>query len=228
VIPKWDTGKIKDQGDAFLLESIAFDDPVRSTMEKALRTGQIDFAQLNFSNDQLIAICDKRAAMRAAQLEQGLKPTVGRCPESNDTLGALKQYLFRSRDSVYGEHLKMIDDTLTKSKLTDRPFKVFVYSHTHRADPGFRPLSNTEWNPIVVNTGAWQRVITTEQLERYIEQHKLGAVEVLPKISPEKLPECYSAIIVKPYSDTPEPILQYWTKDKDWELSSKCNDIPKD
>jgi hypothetical protein len=225
VTPKWDILRVRQQGNTFLLESIRTGDPLRATLENAIKTGQISFGKMEFTEAQINAICDKRAVIHKAQTESGMKPTIARCPESEATLGAIAQYLFRSRDSVYGDHLTMTYELLRKSKKADQAFKVFVYSHTHRAEAGFRPLSNTqpEWDPIVVNTGAWQRVITTEQLDAHIERHKLSEGEVLPTFGPENLPECYAAIVIKPYSDTPVPVLQYWTRDKDWQFAQQCS-----
>ena len=108
---------------------------------------------------------------------------------------------------------------------TDRPFDIFVYSHTHRAQ--YFPLEkvNDYWKPQVVNTGAWQRVISPEQLEKQKRKENLADKDVLREFVPEKLPACYSTVLVEPYTGRPTAQLQYWRRIQhaQWGLAETCD-----
>ena len=78
----------------------------------------------------------------------------------------------------------------------------------------------------MVNTGAWQRVVTREGLDVIKKQR--GLVEdasVLPALHPEHLPLCYSFIMVRSYDDhsKPVPLLRYWRKTGEtWSIADQC------
>ena len=137
--------------------------------------------------------------------------------------------MFRSRNAVYGEHLKNTYKLLKQTGKTQRHFNYFIYGHTHRRDPGFHPLENGNWDPVVMNSGAWQRVVESEQLEQIIKAEGLRSDEVLTKLELEKLPPCYTVIKIEPYKEKPDPLLLYWREDKqgEWGFSERCDWQPK-
>lgn len=144
------------------------------------------------------------------------------------TLGAATENLLRSRNEIFGRHLENTYQLLAFSGKTQRRFDIFLYGHTHRAESGFYPLKGN-WNPLVMNMGAWQRVVIPEQLKEIKKAEGLNADEILPNFEPEKLPACYSFIIMEPYTKEPKPLLKCWCEDKDgaWGLSDWCDWTPQ-
>jgi hypothetical protein len=153
------------------------------------------------------------------------KTTIGECPRKDGTLGAGLEALLRARDKVLAEHLEKTCEAL--SGCADDPFQVFVFSHTHLAVPPYSPIKKGDWRPLVVNTGAWQRVVTPAQLTTIKSQQAMPKKNVLPRLVPEDLPPCYSVVLIKPYESThgPSPVLRYWGKGQGdaWTFKEKCD-----
>ena len=73
-----------------------------------------------------------------------------------------------------------------------------------------------------MNTGAWQRTVTPEQLNRIQAQKKLDKRGVLT-LRPEDLPACYPFVLVEPYPKTPAPKLLFWRQNgTQWEAGEVC------
>lgn len=219
----WDLESVRRAGSAFLAESVPADDPVG----RAIRRPGVDLGvgPDGFTDEELLAICEARAQIHAYQRANGVAdPTISPCPVKDPSLGAVGQTLLRrTRDSILREYLSGRFAQLRKSAGITEPFKIYIYGHTHGADSGFRPLatSHPDWNPIVLNTGAWQRTVTPEQL-RGLECRAQSGRSVI-ELQPDDLPPCYSAVFVRPTApDRPE--LRYWTRDAAgaWRFESTC------
>ena len=67
----------------------------------------------------------------------------------------------------------------------------------------------------MLNSGAWQRLVTPEKLEEIMEGHKLSEKDMLLKLTLDDLPDSYSFIIVPKYEkgSKPQARLSYWGKD---------------
>ena len=90
---------------------------------------------------------------------------------------------------------------------------VFIYGHTHLAlQPIELSLGRGYWKPTIINSGAWQRVATPEQIGLIREKHNLRDEAVLTGLVPEDLPPAYSFVLVEPYEKgtSPSPLLRYW------------------
>lgn len=149
-------------------------------------------------------------------------PTITACPQKS--LGAFAQKLFSNRDKVFGQHLNETLQRLSAAGATDHGFDLFVYSHTHLSDSGFYVINDPprRWNPLIVNTGAWQRTVTPEQLNRIQTQKKLDKRGV-STLRPEDLPACYPFVLVEPYPRTPAPKLRFWRQNgPQWEAGEVC------
>ena len=98
-------------------------------------------------------------------------------------------------------------------------FMIFVYSHTHLVDGGFNPI-RSGWNPRVVNTGAWQRVVAPETIKEW----KLAPGEALRR-TVDALPACYSLVWVAPYATTPVGEIKSWRQkpDSSWDFGPMCS-----
>jgi hypothetical protein len=223
--PGWDVKTIREhEGDRFLIESLPKGDPFRTAAMEALKENKLQLSLKDLSDDEIIELCDKRAAL----LKMG--EDITECPRERGTLGAVAETLLRSRNEIYADHLENTYKLLALLGKTRRRFEVFLYGHTHRADSGFYPLKGN-WNPLVMNMGAWQRVVTPEQLKEITKAEGLSPNEILPTLEPEKLPACYSMIMIEPYTQQqgPKPHLLYWRENKEgvWGFSDWCDWSPK-
>jgi UDP-2,3-diacylglucosamine pyrophosphatase LpxH len=212
--PRWDLAAVRAHGARFVLDSLPPGDPIRAAVEAAVAAGTIDLAALGFTPDDLLEICDRRALLRRAQLQQTPVPArlVAECPREGGTLGAAVEYLLGQRDKHFGDHLLATSERLARAGRPPRAFSVFVFSHTHAAHRGFYPLRRREpaWDPHVVNTGAWQRVIAPEALAAIQAREGWRDAEVLTRMTLERLPACYSAVVVEPYTTRPAAVVRWW------------------
>jgi UDP-2,3-diacylglucosamine pyrophosphatase LpxH len=242
--PAWDLQKIRAEGPAFLIGALPDDDHLRPIALKALQSGRLNGELEQFSDDQLEAICDYRAAVRRARrrMERGLTqlswqgPAVAECPRTPDTRGSAFEYFWRSRDRVFMRRLEELGRTAPDAKVS-----VLVYGHTHLADrsqagfnainggamvlppEGFSPVRNA-FAPIAINGGAWQRTITPVQLERIKVARGLPDRDLLRAVTLEELPSCYSFVQIEPYVGTPVPVVRYWraSENGSWSLAGGC------
>jgi len=225
--PVWDLQKVRDQGATFLVESIA-DPEMREQAEKALHDGPLKLDIRDWTVDELNELCDRNAAMMKAyeeHVKEGKKdlapvPTCG-----GGNLSAIGEELLRSRDAVLADRLKKVNKKLVERGILKaaEPFHVFVYSHTHLAQKPFSPLKS-KWTPIVVNTGAWQRVVHVDDLRSLAAERGLKPSSTLTSCKLEDLPACYSIVKIAPYSALPNPTLVYWSRSQSgsWTFTPSC------
>lgn len=220
--PTWDVGEIrKKQGDRFLVESLPADSPLREAAFAALSDNTLSLRLADFSDDEIVAMCDRRA------MQNRMQDNIAECPRQEGKLGAAVENLMRSRNSIFADHLRNTYRLLSVAKGVHRHFDIFVFGHTHGADPGFTPLKEN-WNPTVVNSGAWQRVVSPNQLKEIVKAKQLTDEDVLTKLLPEDLPACYSLVMIKGPSGRPIARLRYWRKDNDqrWGIWRTCSSPP--
>ena len=218
--PEWDVAKIqKDGGSQFILDSFPTGDPLRGELERRAATEGLPLSPAALSPEEIRAICDQRAAV-IAQAKDSPPPGVTRCPQMDESLGAIYERLTQSRDQIFARHLK---DTRTALGQTTQRFLLFVYSHTHLVDTGFNPLQaeNLGWDPRVVNTGAWQRVVSPATVRSW----NLPPGEALRK-SVESLPPCYSVVWVPPYTTSPAADVRSWRRPSggSWDFGAVCDE----
>jgi hypothetical protein len=237
--PGWDIGLARGQGGSFLLSFLGDDDPIRPLAVKALATDALDAVARGLTDEEIVAACDYRAAMRRARrrFEPVVSqfaprgPAVAECPRTPDTRGALFDYFWRSRDLVFGRHITEMRRRLPSGAQPS----VFVHGHTHLPDrsqttanlisggllkipmEGFSPVRG-QMAPLVINGGAWQRTVTPVQLERMLSGRTLESLQ------PEDLPPCYSFVEVPAYRENPEPRVRYWRQGSDgtWMANASC------
>ena len=228
---KWDIPYIrKDLGDRFIVESLPSDHPAHQAAESARERRELPItvipehaseSKLLLSDEEISEICDRRASIMASQAKAGIANTITECPRKQATLRAVAGNILRWRDLRFQQHLKRTWERLAKDNQAKERFKVFVFGHTHEADSGFRPF-NGRWQPLVVNTGAWQRVISPKDLEalKDTDRYKnLSDGEFFRRLRPEDLPPRYSYVVVKPYANDPVAKLCWWVKNiNGWEI----------
>jgi UDP-2,3-diacylglucosamine pyrophosphatase LpxH len=222
--PTWDLARVRATGPVFLVESLPDDDLFKPLAKKALLDGRLGSSMAELGDQEIVAICDYRAAVRRARrrLERiltqlpGEGPPVTECPRTPETTGPSFEYYWRSRDAVFGRHVEGLEKRL-------EPIAVFVHAHTHLADRGFSPNRQAD-RPLVINAGAWQRTITPVQMEQLKQDRGVSDSVLLPSLYPEQLPPCYSFVQILTSTGPPTPALRFWRQAENgsWEISTQC------
>ena len=248
--PAWDLPAVRAQGPAFLVDSLPNDDRFKPLAQRAHEAGLLAEFMDGLGDDEIVALCDYRAASRRARrrFERPLTqfdpqgPPVRECPRQPGSRGGLFDYFWRTRDLVYGGRLEAAQDGAPAAA---GPIAVFVHNHTHLVDwrqsvleltrlgrtvivHGFSPVRNA-LSPVVVNGGPWQRTITPVQFGRLQAEHGLSDAELLEALRPEDLAPCYGFVQIDPYDDTPAlPAIRYWRQadSGDWEMAARCGRQP--
>lgn len=173
--PQWDLKKIRDDLSAFVSTSLPGDDPFAANV-KTLSASELGDVGAALTDQQLVAVCDYRAAIRRARRRMervltqlaGVGTPVTECPRVADTVGPAFEYYWRSRDQQVRDHLS-----------TPQGLDVIVFGHTHLLDRPYRPFG--EDGPVAVTSGAWQRTIHPNDLKQI-------------DAPLESLPACYSFV----------------------------------
>jgi hypothetical protein len=194
--PAWDLARIRGDLAAFMSGSLPADDPL-APLVKEMTPALTAAVGATLSDQQIIATCDYRAAIRRARRRMervltqlaGVGPPVAECPRMPDTVGPAFEYYWRSRDQQVAQHI------------TRRPgLEVIVFAHTHLLDRPFRPYG--EDGPVVITSGAWQRTIHPNDLTT------LDAPL-------ESLPPCYS------FARIPAATGPLTTESRSWRLNEQ-------
>ena len=249
--PAWDLEVLRAQGPALLVDSLPDDHRFKPLARRAQEDGLLTALMDDLNDDELVALCDYRAASRRARrrFERVLTqfdpqgPPVRECPRLPDSRGGLFDYFWRTRDLVYGGRLEAAQDGAPAAA---GPIAVLVHNHTHLVDwrqsvleltrlgrtvivHGFSPVRNA-LSPVVINGGPWQRTITPVQFGRLQAEHGLSDAELLGALRPEHLAPCYGFVQIDPYGETPElPAIRYWRQAESgqWEIAPRCGRQPE-
>ena len=158
--PQWDLTKIRADLPAFVSTSLPGDDPFAAHL-KTLSASELGDVGAALTDQQIVAVCDYRAAIRRARRRMervltqlsGVGAPMPECPRLPNTVGPAFEYYWRSRDQQVAQHIPR------------RPgLDVIVFGHTHLLDRPFRPFG--EDGPVVVTSGAWQRTIHPNDMTR--------------------------------------------------------------
>jgi hypothetical protein len=244
VPPEWDLAKVRSQGPPFLVGTVPDDDRFKPLASKALADGRLAKALDELSDEELVTLCDYRAAVRRARRRMervltqlpGQGPVVTECPRTPETRGSTFEYFWRSRDLAFARHL----DALARGESLPGPIEALVYGHSHLADrsqaginaingdypiapEGFSPVRQAI-RPIAINGGAWQRTITPVQLDQLKVDRAVSDRDLLIALQPEQLPPCYSFVQIDPYRSAPDPRIRYWrvAGSGSWEFAPSC------
>lgn len=197
--PKWNLSRLRQSGGKGLQELLPPGDPLRAAMADPELAAQV---LRDLDDNDLIALCDRELIRRRSSRLPG-QEVVNPCPVDGlgdgGGLGAITESLFRKRNSVLAGRMQELFKQLTKSRPGADRFDMYIYSHTHRAEAPFQPITSGAWRPWVANSGAWQRVITPQQIEGLKSQ----PADIL-KLRPEDLPACYGYVWIPPKAATPQ------------------------
>lgn len=191
--PGWDLKRIRGEGAAFMAASLPADDPYTATV-KTIAVDSLSAVAGVLSDQQIVAICDYRAALRRARrrMERVLTQLSGvgapmlECPRLPDTVGPAFEYYWRSRDEQVKAHVPAMN------------LDVIVFGHTHLMDRPFRPMG--EAGPVVVTSGAWQRTILPVDLKQI-------------DAPVESLAPCYAFLQIGAAKGAPVPQARSWVAD---------------
>lgn len=118
-----------------------------------------------------------------------------------------------SRQQVFGTYLSQVLGTLRSQNFASQPVDLYVFSHTHGLDVGFEFASTSQSGKTrVVNSGAWQRVVSADWLKAEQVRRQLPERDTLVGIRLEDLPPCYGVVRVRPYaiSEIPQAEVLYY------------------
>jgi UDP-2,3-diacylglucosamine pyrophosphatase LpxH len=235
----WSVKAIRDKGDdAFFEESLPANHPLRNDVKQLRVSGELDLHLASLSDEEIVKVCDSRAAMRRS-LPADQAPAL--CPGDPGTLGAIKAKLMTTGAQRLADRMEEVRRTLAApsepGKKPGLDFGIYVYAHTHavhgackahevlgrvvRARDGVTP-----WRPIAYNTGAWQRVVTPLRLSQMKSEKP---TKPLSDYVPEDLPACFSMIVVTPGSKDGGPSAQPWFWAKKlgyWNFTQSCPEDP--
>ncbi|HYC44418.1 MAG TPA: hypothetical protein VED01_02940 [Burkholderiales bacterium] len=232
--PDWDLKAIRKQGDSFLVESLPRTDPIRPAAEKAVAEGKLGLRLATLDDAQIRELCDLRAALYEAARTKSQPAPVDLCPGQR-SLGAIKSALMTTVAQRMKHRVDQLRASLPATGRPNKDFSVYVYGHTHSAHNVCKPvqalsakLPSDAWNPAVINSGAWQRVISQRLFEEW-QQDAKKKNKPLSAYTPEDLPECYSMVVIPSYQQDPkakpEPQLLFWARDpetKTWDFLDIC------
>jgi UDP-2,3-diacylglucosamine pyrophosphatase LpxH len=203
--PEWDLTKIRSDLAAFVSTSLPADDPFATNLKK-LSAFDLAEAGAALTDQQLVAVCDYRAAIRRARRRMervltqlaGVGPPIAECPRVADTVGPAFEYYWRSRD-------RQVRDLIGDPKGLD----AIVFGHTHLLDRPYRPYG--EDGPVVVTSGAWQRTIHPNELKQI-------------DAPLESLPACYSFVRIAAGTGTRVPQPRSWRRNdqEQWGMANGC------
>lgn len=203
--PAWDVQQIRGNLATFVAGSLPSDDPFAAVLKNETAE-QLSAVGAMLSDQQIVAVCDYRAAIRRARRRMervltqlpGIGPPIAECPRLPDTVGPAFEYYWRSRDQQVAQH---VGDT--------RGLDVIVFGHTHLLDRPFRPLGDD--GPVVVTSGAWQRTVYPLQMTQLDAQ-------------PESLAPCYTFIRLPASGGTRTPEARAWrlSEQQQWMMRDRC------
>jgi len=157
--PEWDISRVRADPGAFMAASLPSDDPFAKVL-KTIAPDILSPVGSQLSDQEIVAICDYRAAIRRARRRMervltqlpGVGAPMAECPRVPHTVGSAFEYYWRSRDRQVVQHVPAATT-----------LDVIVFGHTHLLDRPFRPLGDA--GVVVVTSGAWQRTIHPNNLE---------------------------------------------------------------
>jgi UDP-2,3-diacylglucosamine pyrophosphatase LpxH len=187
----WSIPKARELKERLFADSLPADDPFRNAVldttnpawdpfRAELRSIVADPVQL--PDDAVVELCDRIASLSKAE------PAVPRASCSNVRIFSTAAGLIP--DAILARHLEKLYDK-------DHDILTFVFGHTHQASPPTPIKLRSNRQVTVVNDGAFQRLTSPEVLTRIAgEPSHRGLSEAL-SLSPEDLPPCYSAVLIR-------------------------------
>jgi UDP-2,3-diacylglucosamine pyrophosphatase LpxH len=154
-------------------------------------------------NNLLISTCIYWDVLK----QKGENPENIHCSYKNRTLGAgatgIKHWFKGILDEDYNKVYEHIEDRAEQLEL-GKQIKYFIYGHTHNAEQ----YGPADGSMRVLNTGAWQRVVSAEGMQEIIKEKSKD----FEKLTPNDLPPCYSFVASNFEGISQKPNLFWWTQ----------------
>jgi UDP-2,3-diacylglucosamine pyrophosphatase LpxH len=222
---QWDVKKIRkvDPGQ-FLLESMPSDN-IPGKLRKAVEQRVIPTGAHAITDSDIAQLCEQREVLIAYDTMLGRTSSIHECPRRQGAkkLGYVIDKLLGRDLSLRRTYLKRVSSHLRTQ------FDVYVYAHTHSAMTSTSQHIQGSWNVSVINTGAFQRIASIEDIKRGAALKQQSVPTYFKSLQPEDLPACYSYVRISPYhrEDTPVADLLWWTKPNgSWHQADSCDASP--
>jgi predicted phosphodiesterase len=204
--PSWNVSETRSKPPAFFADVLLADPATPAIVRRAIEENRLTLAAAEMSDAEVARICDRKAALLA-----GGTTGISSCPRLSENLGAALRSVLFSPEQIRKDHLKLVARTLYADK---RSPDIYVYGHTHRAVPpmkvGLGDLLTGPASTVVVNTGAFQRVGSSEQIVAALaEKRRQKPGATFSDVTPDNLPDCHTFVSVAPYTGTPAAALRH-------------------
>jgi UDP-2,3-diacylglucosamine pyrophosphatase LpxH len=204
---EWDLDEVRKKPVGFFLDVLAGDPDLSAAATQAQREGGIVFDRTQLTREELTALCAAKDNLATAD----------KCPRRDKNLSALVKGTVLTDDQRKAAYLR---EALKAAAGQDGAIAaVYVHGHTHRAEgPAKLKLGDMRFGPaevVVVNTGAFQRVASSAQLEALLEPTDKAKAKPALDLVPEDLPACYTYASIEPYKSKPQPQLRRWLRQSD-------------
>lgn len=207
----WDVAAIRKQKGAFLQQALADDDPLSLEAAAAGAAGGLDEAAAALGEEEILEICEERAA-----LADETPPRASRCPTLPGA-GAAAGRVLSSRRKAIGERMAGALADVRRAAPEREPFTVFIWGHSHVAEAASRVDAPAGWGADVLNSGAWQRVVSRQWFETNAKAEGLPKKDWITGIHLDDLPRCYSFIRSPASGGAPQ--LVYWSAASDGQFA---------
>ena len=224
--PEWDYKSIRDDAATFLLAALPEDSRLRQEAAKPRFAETVAAKGDMLLDEEIDMICGIRASL--IELEK-LSSDLACLTKGTGQLGSLARRAITPQAVFLAEHIRQRVGVLPGQN--DQTFEVYIFGHTHKAFRGCRLedlQSELTPNPLLLNSGAWQRVADENQLLAIQNEENIDNDEALLKLTPNDLHPCYTHIRVPKHGDINSalnPRLEYWVLDpatRKWGLRSSC------
>jgi hypothetical protein len=232
--PVWDVSKVRTSAVNFLGNALPPEDSMASLVREALATNDPNVSAAlsaaaaetlhDMSDDEIRTICQSRYVAYLQSERDGVPPAQrpATCDRTEGDLGYLTQKTVQTlRGSLYCV-TKYLSDVVEKlPEVNGREPITFVYGHTHAATRATRLGPHSH---VVINSGAWQRLVSADTVAVMAKQKQWTSDQVLNQLKLRDLPACYSFVwIPLSLGKVGDAKLRYWALDKDvWKFKAVC------
>jgi UDP-2,3-diacylglucosamine pyrophosphatase LpxH len=177
----WDVNMARKGGYKLFMNALPKGDEFRKTIEgdtveaKSVRQ-ELDSLAITIDNDEIRALCASIAVVDVNKSCDG------------GELNAIAQSALRSKKGVLGAHLSM------RTEKEAPKMKIFIYAHTHEYEQAWKVPVKMHSDVTVLNTGAFQRLVSEEQFLNIAKSRGMAPKEALSKLSVSDLNPCYAAV----------------------------------
>lgn len=206
----WDISGIRaGNTKEFFVQSMPLDE-----LRLVAQQTESDLSWDGVSDEDIAELCEQRAVLIAyyaahpaqrVPAEAKIEPCPVK-PDAERSLGRVADQVLNRDAANRRKHLRAASGEVSKR------FEVYVYGHTHSAASPFKQKIQNLWQASVVNTGAFQRLASSDEIQRMAAGSGETATQVFAKLLPEQMKPCYSFVRIRPYvpDGKPKVELMWW------------------